>query len=192
MKAFLRDNIALVAGIALPLILAMAFMLVSWSQTWLVADPQYDAVFATHYYSHIHDFEIKDGDLKIRIKDKDKAQDRGYHYQDPKLYVFDHKLMATQQLNIDFGQTNARGYVNAPALQDLNARGHFIADKQAPDGYRFFHARNGGANFFLPFLFDMDRKDSVFLMKDTRRIVLLRDAGYHGAVHFIGWIRDEQ
>ena len=61
MKQFLKDNLAIVAAIVLPLILVIVFALSTSVVNRIVADPQYDFLFATSY-----DVSIKGGGYTIR------------------------------------------------------------------------------------------------------------------------------
>ncbi len=61
MKQFLKDNLAIVAAIVLPLILVIVFALSTSVVNRIVADPQYDFLIATSY-----DVSIKGGGYTIR------------------------------------------------------------------------------------------------------------------------------
>src|SRR6185295_7994909 len=68
MKRFVKDNLAIVAAIALPLILVALFALSSVVMKRVVADPQYDFLVATNFYGGSNEafyFDVVQDRLKI-------------------------------------------------------------------------------------------------------------------------------
>ena len=68
MKPFLKDNLAIVAAIVLPLILVILFALSSAVVNRVVADPQHDFLIATNFYGGANEafyFDVVQNRLKI-------------------------------------------------------------------------------------------------------------------------------
>ena len=53
MQKFIKDNIILVLGISLPVILVVIFILSSVIPKFFVRDPQYDFLFSDSQYSQV-------------------------------------------------------------------------------------------------------------------------------------------
>ena len=67
MKTFLRENPTIAFGLGLPLLLVVAFLLISGIPTLLVASPQYDVLYATEYYNYQNGVQISVVNQKVQI-----------------------------------------------------------------------------------------------------------------------------
>ena len=58
MKSFFRENPTIAFGQGLPLLLVIAFLLISGIPALLVESPQYDVLYATEYYNYPNGVQI--------------------------------------------------------------------------------------------------------------------------------------
>ena len=190
MKQFLHDNLALVAGILLPVILMAVFFIAGRIPQSVVADPQYDLIFATNYYegnSHYpYQIAVENGDLVIHHR---KPPDEHTHYQTPTLYRFNHKTLQSEILDINFDNI-ADGRVLSPAIDALNET--MLSDKRvSPDGWEFdYHYRGSGGLFGD--LFGFGYRGSGTVLRKDGRLIRLEDEGHYYQGEFIAWVTGEQ
>ncbi len=67
MKSFLRENPTIAFGLGLPLLLVVAFLLVSGIPALLVDPPQYDVIYATEYNNYPNGVQISVVDHKVQV-----------------------------------------------------------------------------------------------------------------------------
>jgi len=66
MYKFIKDNIVLMLGISLPLLLVAFFMVASALPNYLIADPKYDFFFSDGRYSYV-EFQVQQQKLYMKI-----------------------------------------------------------------------------------------------------------------------------
>ena len=95
MRAFIKDNIVLVAGISLPLVLVIVFVLAGIIPQYTVADPKFDVIFSDRNYNK-YQFEVVDQHVHIT------AMPGGYYGSNnvkPKLYRYNAASKQVQEIN---------------------------------------------------------------------------------------------
>lgn len=192
MKRFFKENFALAAGIALPLILILLFMLAGQTARVAVDNPEYDAVFAVNYNHNVvnnpYKIGIDRGDIVISY-DPAKNENNTNYYQKPRLFIFDHETLYAKQLDIDV-ENRKNNKVVDPDLIDLNEQ-RIDPDPVSPDGYKFeYDYRSHGGLFGELFGFGYRHRSYYALKKNTRSISIDGPEAFYQA-HFIGWIHDE-
>lgn len=183
MPRFFKNNPALAAGIALPLLLIIIFFVAGKLVQLNVADPQYDALIAANYYHYAdypYSFEVQDGDILLRYQGSENQDKR--NLTQPELYRFDHDSFTVSAVAIDFEEEAL-----SPEFIALNSH-TIIDDPVSPDGYRLERDYHSGGIFNDFFGFGGDR--NLYLQKDGRRIAIDVPAyGYN--TRLIGWVINE-
>lgn len=189
MKNFFKENIALIAGIALPFLLVAFFYIAEEIARRAVPDPLYAVVFVRDYYGNSgspYQIRVENGRIVAEVKppeDNTNAQSWGK----PELYVQEPGKRSARKIAINF-DLSASGPVGSPDLDVLNAMGHISTDPTAPDGYGFdCNARyNGG--LLGEVLSIRGQRDSCYaLIKPPRRIPITTPDPLYSA-NFLGWI----
>ncbi len=148
MKQFLKDNLAIVAAIALPLILVILFALSTLVVNRVVADPQYDFLIATNFYGGSNEafyFDVVQNRLKISYAFPTKVN--GTTYQNgniSRLWRVRVPAMTVEEIALvppsrgKEGDETQRVSIEIPGVSDL----HVISAQPAPDGYTFEQTYN--------------------------------------------------
>jgi len=192
MKQFLKENIALTLGIALPLVLMVFFFLAGQTATISVEDPQYDAIFAVNYNeNHVNQpwrIRVNENKLVIFFKPPANADERPY-YNKPQIYKFNHNTLRAELVDIDFNNIED-GKVSDPDLDALNAK-KLETTPESPDGYRFEHhyRSSGGGIAGEIFGFGRHRGSSYAMKKGPRALMIVGPQPYYQA-KFLAWIRE--
>ena len=196
MKKFLQDNPTIAFGLGLPLVLVVLFLLVSGIPSLLVADPEYDVLYATEVYGGQNDlqFVVVDGEVQV------------FHHPStnsgrvPRLWRFDGKSGAVQEVTILLPSTSRRNRNNAtdehaeassrvpvPELTDLKLDSSSIA----PDGYEFINNRDRySRNVFGGLFYSHRYRNQAAVVKNGRSIRLPNKGryAYSYGTEFVGWI----
>ena len=197
MKAFLRENPTIAFGLGLPLLLVVAFLLISGIPNLLVASPQYDVLYATEYYNYQDGVQISVVDQKVQVIFQDSLQGR----QKPRLWRFDPKTGAVREIAIVLppsrntagktptipGEVPKATLIAVPDLEGVTIDSSSIA----PDGYEFSVGRNRySGNVFGGLFYSSRYRHEAVLTKNGRSIRLPNADGryYSNNTHFIGWV----
>ena len=196
MKTFLRENPTIAFGLGLPLLLVVAFLLVSGIPALLVAPPQYDVLYATEYYNYAQGVQISVVNQRVQVVYQGGLQG----YQKPRLWRYSPKTGALREIAIVLppGLAPAQGPRDAEAVSrvtpiDVPDVAGLTVDSSsiAPDGYEFVA---GGARYsrdIFTGLFDGSRYNEPSLTKSGRSIRLPNADGrvyYGNDAHFVGWV----
>lgn len=190
MRSFFKENLALVTGLALPLLLIGFFVVAGSLSRATVPDPRHDLVFTIDYYKNMDNrpwtINLESG--KIVIRKRKIARNETAYSEAPRLYVFDHTTLSARKLDVDFSQVDSQGKVSSPALDSIN-KNAVLEGPLAPDGYRFDYVGYGHGGF-LGDVFGMSGPRSAYaLVKDTRSIPIKGSEAFYNA-EFIGWVGD--
>jgi hypothetical protein len=187
MKSFLKTNIVLVVGVALPLLLMAFFYVAQRASVAGIDPPGYDAVIAVDYHDRWTDYPyrivVDEGKLVVRYRPgaDGKTEDR----RAPRLYVVDHATHDARALDIDFGSVED-GVVTDPDIDALN-RNRLIPDPTGPDGYRFERqSRSSGG--LVGNLFGFGRYRSGYTLKKDARVVPIDGSSDWSQAQLIAWI----
>lgn len=197
MKAFLRENPTIAFGLGLPLLLVVAFLLISGIPALLVAPPQYDVIYATEYYNYPNGVQISVVNRKVQVI----YQGSVAGYQKPRLWRYSPKTGAVKEIAIMLppgltppGQSPATPEaaakitpINVPDLAGLTIDSSSVA----PDGYEFSAGPNGYSGDVFTGLFYSSRYRNEAVLTKKGRSIRLPNAGnmYYGYnTRFIGWV----
>jgi len=197
MKSFLRENPTIAFGLGLPLLIVVAFLLISGIPALLVEPPQYDVLYATEYNNYPSGVQISVVNQKIQVIYQGSSQG----YQKPRLWRYSPKNGAVKEIAIMLppglappGQGPATleaaakiTPIEVPDLAELTVDSSSVA----PDGYEFSAGANGYSGDIFTGLFYSSRyRNEAVLTKKGRSIRLPNASGmyYGNNAHFIGWV----
>ncbi len=198
MKAFLKDNIALAAAIALPLLLAVIFALSTVFVSATVADPKTDFLIATDNNDSVgFRFSVVNDRLTISFQEyKDSNGNVMQYSPNPQLWRVRVPEMSVEEISLNNPNGNrSTAKIDIPGVTDLKMRNI----SSSPDGYIFVNSyRNGGSNLMTElFAGGGNYRDryTIALQKQGRTIPvkLPQNNDYYGYnTRFIGWIIEEE
>ncbi len=197
MKSFFRENPTIAFGLGLPLLLVVAFLLISGIPALLVEPPQYDVLYATEYYNYPNGVQITVVNQKAQVI----YQGSSAGYQRPRLWRYSPKTRAVKEIGIMLppglappGQSPATPEaaakitpIEVPDLAGLTIDSSSVA----PDGYEFSAGQNGYSGDVFTGLFYSSRyRNEAVLTKKGRSIRLPNAANmyYGNNTHFVGWV----
>jgi hypothetical protein len=195
LRGFLRDNVFLVAAVALPVLVAGFFILATAIPRWMVEAPGYDLVLSaaggydgTQAKIAVH-FEVREG--QVIATAEPIAADT---YRSPsRLFVFEHQSMQVREIPLDLPRTLSPGEKREITVQGVNGR-IVATGARAPDGYEFQTRGSGGG--IAGELFGMGRyRQNVAIAKDGRVVRLEMPPPYqnlyYGGLTALGWATTE-
>ena len=196
-KGFVKANLVLVVGLALPVVLMAGFLVASSLPQRMADPPKYSLVFAVTEFSQgvsgipvSVSFVVQDGVLKAQYI-KLPPQPPGYvNNAWKKLYLYDAATQKVQQLsfgfppNMDAIEGTVVETVEATRTMRLNTT------LQSPDGYEL--SRDGGSRSGLinEIFWGGGYSNDYRLRKGSSsiRLPLASSNVPYGSVEFVGWV----
>jgi hypothetical protein len=202
MKRFIKENLAIVAAIVLPLILVALFALSSLVMSRVVADPQYDFLIATNFYGGSNEafyFDVVQNRLKISYSFPVQVNGIYQNGNISRLWRVRVPAMIVEEIPLvppPRGTDNADGQrvpIDIAGVSELQV----LSTQPAPDGYTFQQSYDYYNSNLMRELFGTgSRGEQVPAIVKDGRVVAVRNLG--GApysaynAHFIGWIAKDQ
>lgn len=197
MKKFLRENPTIAFGLGLPLLLVVAFLLISGIPTLLVPPPQHDVLFSTEYYNYQNGVQISVVNKKVQViyqgSVKKNRKPRIWRYY-PKTgavqevsYVLPPGLILPGNKSSNSVQVSKTTLIDVPDLEGVTVDSSSIA----PDGYEFSVGNGYSRNAFGGLFYSSRYRYEAVLTKNGRSIRLPNAGGrnyYRGNTRFIGWV----
>ena len=181
-KELVKQNILLIAGIAIPVFVVVIFAVVALIPM-MGEKPQFDCLFSTGYaYSSPYTFKVKKGKLYISYY----LRDRRYNSPTPRLYRY---IAATQNIieipldieDFEDDQVKSRSKI-VEEVADLN----LDPSKISPDGFQLGKpSRSRGSTF--PLLFSSRSHYDSYIWKKGSRVKLPLDENAYNT-HFLAWV----
>lgn len=200
-KNFFKDNFVLIIGLALPVLLMVAFMVVASIPQKMGEPPKYDMVFWTTDYNYYTNnagrpvtvsLVVEDGVLKAQYT---KVADPKYpNTQWIKLYQFDAKTQTVRQL--EFGSPYDMDKID-PSREDVveATKGLKLDTKpKSPDGFEMT-AENYRRYGLVNEIFGSWRNDYNMKLRNGLTAVPLKtgtpnETFYNGQTYFLGWVTE--
>jgi hypothetical protein len=198
-KAFVRQNVVLAVGLALPILVMAAFMLASGLPRQLADPPRYNLVFSTFDYSPGSQafpvspkFIVRDGALHAQFTRMPRQP--GYVNSGwKKLYLYD---AATQKVReLPFGLPPDVESIDVMREDPVDSARDLVLDTtlQSPDGYELTFGTRTSGGFFNEFLWrSRDTYGARLARKDGSSVRLATADGQGafsmGSVEFVGWV----
>lgn len=189
--SLIKENLVLIAGLILPVLLILVFTLARALPEKAVASPEYKAVYAQQSWDsgYTYVFDIKnDGKLSISYKaPSPSSYDSKPEGRNATLYIFDAanddlKTITIERPTLKKGQTSAP--VKVSELEDLK----LIKDTKAPDGYIFQEESWKRSSLVTEIFSYNNNRTPNALYKDGRIIPLRMNDNSYGSFSFIGWV----
>lgn len=191
MKAFLKENLVLVAGIALPLILTLVFFAATQLEKATTPDPEYKVAYvANDRYSYNNAYKIVIRNKKAYLSFIPPKKDAHRNHSDmPELYVFDPATGKNEIIDLpDIVEGTDKQEVLIPELSSLR----FSTNRTSPDGYSLDRNYRRGGNLMTEMFGGGYRSGSNNLtLNNGQKSVSISNAPRHHS-QFVGWVIAEK
>lgn len=190
---FLKRHGFLIAGVALPLLVVVVFVLARTLPRWWVEDPRYDVVYGTR-----SDFILRTGPIEGEVTVVDGRLRVAWTYIEYPVVLGRLRL---HRLN---PATGVVGEIRVPDPEYLSGADGTVAlfvpglegfrvetNRRSPDGYEFEGAQGGSGGLLGEILVDHNRRARNVIRKGGRVIVLpdSNDGSYgFTPMEFLGWL----
>jgi hypothetical protein len=201
MGKWIKENLVLVSGILLPVLLVGGFFVLSNAPRMLADPPKYDFVLVAYRYDYQHpsdyylSFEVRDGMLSGRAVPKDESN-TNFNRQFASIFRYDAGANTFEEIVFELPE-GLEG-IEEPVPLLLAETSDLKLDKrsQSPDGYTFEFLGYRGRGGLLGEMFGMRRRyeSDYVLKKDNAHFDLPRPASdhyYQNDLHFMGWVIEE-
>ena len=208
----LKDNLFIVLGITLPVLLIVVVLAIRGINSWAVPYPAYMLVYAVNYESDAFSVNYRAPDSTFVMRYTPK-KDENYHEARDKLVL--HLVQPGQDIPISRDQVQNSGWrveyidkmggehiklVYRPQKYDQGQRSakldflrnhEFHRKREAPDGYKFAkrdrHHRDAFTHIFAPRSYGDSR---YIIAKQTRQIPL--PGRLYKRVEFLAWLKPKE
>jgi hypothetical protein len=201
MGKWIKENLVLVSGIVLPVLLVSGFFILDNAPRMLADPPKYDFVLVGYRYDYQHpsdyylSFEVRDGHLTGRAVPRDESN-AGLNRQ--YAGIFRYNAAANTFDEIVYELPDGLEGIEEPVPLLLAGTSDLKLDKrrQSPDGYTFEFLGYRGRGGLLGEMFGMRRhyESDYVLKKDGAYVDLPKPASdpyYQNDLHFMGWVIEE-
>jgi len=194
---FIKENFVLVVGLALPVLLMIAFMIFATLPQKLSDPPQFDLVFSTSDFNTAPgnlpvsvNFVVRDGKLKAQYVAYDPPGSSGNHWRN--LYLYEAGTAKVRQLT--FGYPQDMENITGTREDEVEATQGLTLDTtlQAPDGYQLSYEGYSRSGLFNDLFWGGGYSNEPRLSKGSSSLRLALDDSnthlYYGDVQFLGWV----
>jgi hypothetical protein len=203
MGKWIKENLVLVSGILLPVILVGVFFVLNNAPRMLADPPQYDFMLVGYRYDYQHpsdyylSFEVRNNKLSGRAVPKGEGNT---HLNRQYAGIFRYSAAANTFEEIVYELPEGLEGIEEPIPLLLAETSDLKLDKRSksPDGYTFEYLGYRGRGGLLGEMFGMRRRyeSDYVLKKDGAYVDLPRPAStsgpyYQNDLHFMGWVIEE-
>ena len=192
MKNFIKENLVLVIGLTLPLLLIVLFFVATVIPKAMGTPPQYEMLFTTVRYDYqntqdyLLDFAVKNQQITVKVQ-KNENKDRNYNVK--KLMAYDGKTETVREIAIDIAKTAGASNGIEVVLEETK---NMIIETSSvsPDGY-VLDGPNYGGGGLMGGMFGGGYRNSGFRIKKGSvgyKIPNEQQNYYYNQVQFIGWV----
>jgi hypothetical protein len=195
--SFLRNNLFLVAAVALPVIVVAFFVVASAIPKWTVPPPAYDLVlrvgkpYEQNRPQVAVDFKVVNGRLQATARPAQKDQ-----YVPPwRLFRFDHQTLNLIDIPVALPDSLPADSEPVTVVVDVLQGKTLLEQTRAPDGYELRTDTARGSAGIVGDLFGMRGYDQTVALINKGRVVALPlpdGYPYYSPVTVIGWLADAQ
>lgn len=189
MKNFIKENLVLVIGLALPVLLIVLFFVATVIPKMAGTPPQHEVLFSVQDYSqktkpdYIIDFKVKNKQLMVKVK---KADEKDNYYNSKKLMAYDAKNEIMREITIDASQFSDDAEILLAETKNMIIDTAMVA----PDGYMMENQQYNN-NGLVGGLFGGGNRNSNYRLKKGSvgyKINTPQNNYYYDQLHFIGWV----
>ena len=203
MSKWIRENLVLVSGIVLPVLLVVGFFILNNIPRVMSDPPQFDFLVIGYQYNYQNpatyylEFEVRDNRLSGRAVPVNPTMPYS-NRQHAAIFVYRAADARYEEITYDLPE-GLDQLTEAVAL-DLGEAAELNLDKriQSPDGYQFEYLGYQGRGGILGEIFGMNRRhESNHVLKKGSNYVNLPDPStdpyyYQNDLQFMGWIIDPE
>ncbi len=192
MKNFVKENLVLVIGLSLPILLIVLFFLATVVPKSFGTPPQYELLFTTLKYEYenspvyLVDFKVVNNQLMAKVK---KNDDKGRDYNSKKLMAYNAKTETVREITIDLAKAAEGGDGNDVILEETKGL-KVDAAMVSPDGYQL-EGSNYSNNGLVGGLFGGGNRNSGYRIKKgavAYKVETTQPDYYYSDFKFVGWI----
>ena len=184
MKHKVKDNLAIIVGVSVPLLLVLLFAVAAKLPGFFVDPPKYDCLFDQRYV-----FTVRDGKLHVSYNESK----RNNASQQPRLYRYYAAEKNVRELPLDLDtarkaadESGSGQAVLVKSAQDLKLDSATVA----PDGYSFQNgSRRRGS--FMGLFYSRSYSYNLALTKEGAEVEIPLDRYSYGG-YFLGWVAPEE
>ena len=202
MGKWIKENLVLVSGILLPVLLVGGFFVLSNAPRILADPPVYDFLLVAYRSDHQHprdyylSFEVRDGKLNGRVVSRGEGN---ANFNRQYAGIFRYKAEENTFDEIVYELPDGLEDIEEPVPFLVEETSNLKLDKrsQSPDGYSFEFLGYRGRGGLLGEIFGMGRRyeSNYVLNKDGAHVNLPKPASdpyyYQHNLHFMGWVIEE-
>ena len=196
-KEFVKANLVLVVGLALPVVLMAGFLVASGLPQRLADPPKYNLVFAVTEFSQgvsgipvSVSFVVQDGVLKAQYV-KLPPQPTGYvNNAWKKLYLYDAATQKVRQLSFGFPPNMDAIEGTVVEVVDATRTMRLNTTLQSPDGYELSRDYGSRSGLLNEIFWGGGYSNDYWLRKGSSsiRLPLASTNVPYGTVEFVGWV----
>ena len=201
MKRWITENLVLVSGILLPVLLVGGFFILNTAPRLLADPPQYDFVLVAYHYDYQHptdyflSFEVRDSKLVGKATPRNDSNTTTRQNAS----VFRYRSTDNAFEEIIYDLPDGLDEIDGSIPLILAETDDLILDKhkQSPDGYSFEFLGYRGRGGLLGEMFGMGRRyeSGYVLKKGGANFELPKPSSnsnyYQNDLHFMGWVINE-
>ncbi len=190
--SFIKENIFIIMGVCLPLILVGLLALLQFASKASIEPPQYKVAYIVNDRSYdmkvSSEIDKKTKHLKISAKVSNNFGNYNARNGDVTLYIYKEDTgLETYNLDISkVSEENKDKKVVIPTPEEIKDT-KFISDKTSPDGYKHEHSvyRNGNLMTEI-FGYNRHRRKDAIVKKGVK--VFLPETSRWPQTDFVGWV----
>lgn len=201
MRKWVTDNLVLVSGILLPVLLIGGFFILNSAPRLLTDPPRYDFVLVAYHYDYQHpadyflSFEVRDSKLSGKVVPR--KENHTTNRQNASVFRYNTTENSFEEIIYDL--PDGLEEIDEPIPLLLTGTEDLKLDKRklSPDGYNFEFLGYRGRGGLLGEMFGMGRRyeSGYVLKKGGANFELPKPASssnyYQNDLHFMGWVIDE-
>jgi len=202
MSKWIKDNLVLVSGILLPVLLVGGFFLLNRMPGILADPPTYDFLVVAYQYDYQSpsdyylSFEVRDGKLSGQVSPRNEEHN---YANRQKAGIFLYRAKSNTFEEILFDLPAGLNELEESIAIDLTSLAHLHLDKrsQSPDGYQFEFLGYSGRGGLLGEIFGMGRSyENNYVLKQGSNHISLPALSidlnqYQNDLEFMGWVVQE-
>lgn len=192
MRNFVKENLVLVIGLSLPVLLIVLFFVATVIPKSMSTPPQYEMLFTTMHYDYQNlsdyqlDFSVKDQQLMVKAK---KSDEKFRNYNTKKLMAYDGKTETVREISLDTAKI-AEAASNGEVLLEQTKNMRINTTSTSPDGY-VLEGPNYGGTGLVGGMFGGGYRNGGFRLKKGGVGYKVPDAQqnyYYNQMQFVGWV----